>query len=60
VLGPVDQERIYGPGDEANDITVLPDQVQQGLKWVAVIGEERPQDLQAAGSGRQMLRTDFR
>jgi hypothetical protein len=60
VLGPVDQERVDWSGDEANDIAVFADQVLQRLKWVAGIGTERPQQLQAAWSWGQRLRTDCR
>jgi hypothetical protein len=55
VFGAVDDERIDRPGDEADDIAVLGDQVKQGLKRVAVVGQDRPEDVEAAGSRSQML-----
>jgi hypothetical protein len=60
VFGPVEQKRVYRSGNEPNDIAVFTDQVEQRLKRVVVIGAERSQELQAAWSRRQRLRTDFR
>jgi hypothetical protein len=59
VFGAVDQECVYGSGDEANHIAVFAYKVEQRLKRIAVVGAERPQKLQAAGSRGQRLRTDF-
>jgi len=59
VFGAVNQECVYGSGDEANHIAVFAHQIEQRLKRIAGIGAERPQKLQAARSRGQKLRTDF-
>ena len=60
MLGAVDQENVERAGDEAHDVAILGDELLQGLERIAVISEERANQLQAAWSGGQRLRTDFR
>src|SRR5438270_3215056 len=60
MLGSVDQEGIDGPADKSNDVPVLADQRLERVKRIAIIGQERPEALQAAWSWNQRLRTELR
>ena len=57
VLDTVDRKRANGAVDETHHVAILGRQVKQRLERVAVVSQERANQLEAAWSGSQRLRT---